>query len=203
MNNERIGSLRAWLEQASPGLEGLVGPLSRAWDCFRGSDQAGMKAGKLRKRNGSRIESPSWKPPVLEFVIERHGGVVSGSKLAPLQTWRLDLDAQTAEVYQGRSRVVRPREPRLDVRRLATEIASVAALRGASTDPRIEMRPNGGVLIIVGAISELTDGAKQTRVSRRRRFRVALHEAMREAGFRPDPAARGPRAEYMFLPGDP
>lgn len=53
-----------------------------------------MEAHKLL----SRMEQIVWEPPVLTFVIARHGGMVLGSTRAELQHWAVDLNKMTAEI---------------------------------------------------------------------------------------------------------
>ena len=43
-----------------------------------------------------RMENVEWHPPILTFLIERHGGTVLGSARAELQRWTVDLDRRTA-----------------------------------------------------------------------------------------------------------
>ena len=51
-----------------------------------------------------RMETPEWKPPLLEFWIERHGSCVMGSTRAELQKWSKDLDQLTASITGSRRR---------------------------------------------------------------------------------------------------
>jgi len=53
--------------------------LAESWATFEGNDSEGMTAEKLP----GRMEQVEWTPPVLNFVIERHGGACLGSSRAP------------------------------------------------------------------------------------------------------------------------
>ena len=109
-----VRQLRAHLDRV--GVDGMCGLLREAWPDLEGSDQEGMAPYKLTE---DRIEKPAWEPPVLTFVIERHGGTAQGSSRADLQTWVVDLDAGTANPEITGRRQLRPMSPRLDVRAIA------------------------------------------------------------------------------------
>src|SRR5262245_47135423 len=94
--------------------------LAACWPEFTGDD-GGMTGEKLL----GRMEEVVWQPPGLSFTVERHGGTVLGSSRATLQEWRLDLDKKTVWCEERRFRQVRARQPRLDVRALAEEVASL------------------------------------------------------------------------------
>jgi hypothetical protein len=51
---------------------GLDRALAGCWDGFRGSDEGGMESYKLLRR----MENVWWRPPILTFTIERHGGTL-------------------------------------------------------------------------------------------------------------------------------
>ena len=65
--------------------------LAEVWDDL-GGDSGGIAGHKLIRR----MEHVEWHPPLLTFVIERHGGTVLGSIRAEVQRWTVDLDRQTA-----------------------------------------------------------------------------------------------------------
>ena len=98
------------LERA--GVDGVCGLLREAWPDLKGSDQEGMAPYKLTE---DRIEQPAWEPPVLTFVIERHGGTAQGPCGPICRHGSLDLvPVQRKPAHQGR-RQLRPMSPRLDV----------------------------------------------------------------------------------------
>ncbi len=136
------------------------------------------RAGRLY----GRMESACWEPPLLTFEVERHGETVLGSKRAALQHWTIDVDAETATLAEGRYRLVRPRQPKLNVDPLANEIASLVLQRQA--DPRLTWYPDGHVLVHIGLILPQGRLAKQTVEGRRRRFRQGLDTALLSKGWK-------------------
>src|SRR5262245_40805290 len=119
--------------------------LADCWHEF-GGDDGGMTGQKLL----GRMEEVVWEPPILTFKIERHGGTVQGSSRATLQEWRLDLDKKTACCEERRFRQVRGRQPRLDVRALAEEVASLILRRQESG--RLKWYEDGRVRVLVGKV---------------------------------------------------
>jgi hypothetical protein len=67
--------------------------LAVCWHDLDGADQTGMDGGKLI----GRMEAVSWEAPILTFKIERHGATMCGSTRADVYTWRVDVNAGTAE----------------------------------------------------------------------------------------------------------
>src|SRR3954447_10558198 len=72
-------------------LEGL---LANAWNALDSGSCGGMKGKKLF----NRTENLWWDPPLILFVIERHGGTVMGSSRAELQHWEINLDIKLARI---------------------------------------------------------------------------------------------------------
>jgi len=155
----------------------LADLLADVWPLLSGSDEHSMRAHKI-----SRIESPSWAPPRLSFTIERHGGTVLGSKRAELQVWEVNLDDLTAQLVGGTYRQLVPNSPRLDIPKLAEEVAR--AVNENPDDPRLKWRPGEAVQPVLSRIIPSV-GPKQTVEGRRRRLRDALPEAMAEVGWEP------------------
>jgi hypothetical protein len=157
-----------------PGdLERLI---AACWHEFKG-DYGGMTGQKLL----GRMEEVVWQPPVLSFTVERHGGTVQGSSRATLQEWRLDLDRKTAWCEERRFRQVRGRQPRLDVRALAEEVASLI-LRHQG-DGRLRWYEDGRVRVLIGKVFPDGSAVAQTLVGRRKRFRQALREWLAVEGW--------------------
>ena len=108
-----------------------------------GSAEGGMTAAKVW-----RCEDLSWTPPILSFQIERHGGVVLGSKRAEMQTWTIDVTQATATLaYTGRRQLL-PNDPPLDVRRIAAQVA--ANVVSVQEDRAIDRSRSGSVRISGG-----------------------------------------------------
>jgi hypothetical protein len=78
----KLEDLRNFLSQLAPGpvvdVARVERQLCESWNELDGNQSGGMTAEKLLKRT----ENMTWKPPVLEFQIERHGATVSGSVYA-------------------------------------------------------------------------------------------------------------------------
>lgn len=91
---EKISKLREYLNTIPPGSiadpRALVPVLAECWAEFDGAGAESMRAAKLH-----RMEDVSWDPPVLAFVIERHGGTVLGSTRADLQSWGVNVETRT------------------------------------------------------------------------------------------------------------
>ena len=141
-----MDELRNYLNTLEPGpveetthLERL---LAEVWDDL-GGDNGGMAGHKLI----GRMEHVEWHPPVLTFVIERHGGTVLGSTRAELQRWSVDLDRQTATCECTGHRQLSPMARRVDVGSIADEVAR--KITSGEADDRLTLArrwacPGGG-----------------------------------------------------------
>lgn len=179
-------------EQGRTGLLTLLatvppGPITdtaelerRLADCWHelAGDHGGMEGRKLL----GRMEDVAWNPPLLTFTIERHGATVLGSTRATLQEWTVDLEKWTAYCVEARSRQVRPIQPRLDVRPLAEEIASLIVSR--KEDDRLRWYEDGRVRVLIGKVLPEGSAVKQTLAGRRSRFWTALAERLEGEGWR-------------------
>ena len=90
--DSKLNELRQFVTLCPPGpiqdTRTLSQLLAACWDDLEGGRVHGMNAGKLR-----RLEKAQWKPPTLEFLIERHGGTMMGSTRAELQLWEIHIEA--------------------------------------------------------------------------------------------------------------
>ena len=144
-----------------------------AWEEFDGSSATNMEPRKI----GGRIEDVHWNDPELSFVIERHGGYVSGSKRAELIRWVINLDTKSATWGQCGVRQLIPTAPKLDVRPIAQEIAGL--IFGRKEDDRLKWQDDNTVRVLIGkVIPEDGVAAKQTISSRRKRFRKELNNIL-------------------------
>jgi len=172
--------LRTFLDAQGAGPvvehEGLIARLVPVWPDLEGAGDQAMEPRKLR-----RMENPEWRPPVLTFTIERHGGTVHGSTRADRQTWTVNLDSATALPAESGYRQLRPRAAPLRVESL---VAEVVRLVGDSNDHEWLKwsADHETVRIAVGQIIP-AGGSKQTLDNRRRRFGATLQSAMAEAGW--------------------
>jgi hypothetical protein len=110
-------------------LEGL---LAGCLHEFENGDSERMHGGKLY----GRMEAVCWEPPLLRFIIERHGGMALGSTRAERHEWVLDVERKTAECTLLGYRQVRPRLPTLKIEPIVEEI--VDALQTKRADPRLK-----------------------------------------------------------------
>ena len=178
MTTQSIQDLREFAEGLMPGpitdRQRLIDLLERAWRDLAGGEDTKMEVDKL-----PRIEEPRWRPPCIEFIIERHGGAVLGSTRAELHTWVVDLDRERADIARTGHRRLQPMDPRLDVIPLAESLAQ--AIIEGKPDDRIKRMKDGSVRIETGSIIPLTN--KQTTAGRRKRLRCALVELLGPHGW--------------------
>jgi hypothetical protein len=152
------------------GREPLADPewldtmLADCWDLFAGSDQGGMEADKLL----GRMEDVVWTPPVLTFVVERHGGTVCGSTRAELQHWALDFNAMTATITGIGHRQVAPVAPRLSIKAIAEEVAQ--AILDCNPDERLRWLDDNVVRVRTSSVFPTGSGFKMTVKGRRMRL---------------------------------
>lgn len=170
-----------YLDSMGPGpIKKNIEDLERAvWNCwgeFDGTQE--MEGYKLLHR----MESVRWQPPILTFVIERHGATVLGSKYAELQKWELNLDTGKATVSGFRKRLVFPLSSRMNVRPYAEEIAGL--IMNQKEDDQLRWNKDGSVRVKIGEVA-LWGTNKQTIAGRRKRFRKALDELLSVSGWKP------------------
>jgi hypothetical protein len=175
-----LAALRRFLAAAGPGpiedAVALIALLAAVWPSLDGADDEAMASWKL-----GRMEGPEWRPPLLTFVIERHGGFVLGSTRAELQQWTVNLDTLTASVEVAGRRQLRPLAPRLNVARLVAEIMELVAA-GVEDDRLGWSADRQTVRVRISKIIP-ADGFQQTVAGRRKRFRDKLRAAMAASGW--------------------
>jgi len=190
----KMTELRDYLDASGPGaipnIDDLVALLTPLWPTLVGSDAEAMATRKL-----GRMEDPVWKPPLLRFRIERHGGTVLGSTRAAMQTWTVDLAKCTAAVVEDGHRQLRPQAPRLTVQPLVEELIQLIA--SGANDRRLTWSPDRtSVRVRIGEVIP-SAGAQQTVAGRRRRLRENLDPAIIAIGWQPGAA----RWTYVRDPG--
>ena len=172
--------LRTFLDAQGAGplvdTEGLIACLMPVWADLEGAGDEAMEPWKL-----GRMENPEWLPPVLTFVVERHGGTVLGSTRADRQTWTVNLDLATAIPATSGYRKIRPRAARLDVEPLVAEVMRLVV--DGIEDKRLKWSADHGTVRIAVGQFIPAGGPMQTVEGRRKRFRVKLESAMAEAGW--------------------
>lgn len=179
--DERLQPLSTYLRALSPGelLEQEAADTERllieCWRSLDGSADRGMNSYKL----AGRLEKLAWEPPILSFVIERHGGFVNGSTRGELQTWHVDTVQRTAEIaHIGRRQLV-SMDARLDVKALAVKVARI--IRAGVPDDKLKWASPTRVRVLIGQVIPETN--RQTTAARRRRFFVALGEELGPHGW--------------------
>jgi len=174
-----IQQLRDYLANIPPGsiadeseTESEVEQLLAAcWDSLVG-DSGGMTAEKL----SDRTEGMEWMPPELTFRIARHGGYVLGSTREEIQAWTVDLKAGERSCAQAGYRQVTKSRPRLDTGPIAEEIAKL--IEGGRSDPRLNWRKDGSVVVDIGKVIPTDGKPKQTIEGQRKRFWKDLDAAL-------------------------
>jgi hypothetical protein len=127
-----------------------------------------------------RTEGLEWKPPMLTFNIERHGGFVNGSTRAEVQKWEVDLDHETASLKGNGRRQIIPMDRRMDVTAIAAEIATI--INEQREDRRMKWLAANRVRILTGEVIPATN--RQTTTSRRKRFALELERLLLPLGWR-------------------
>ncbi len=165
----------------------LLDALIPCWDFFTGSDVERMAVRKL-----DRMEEPTWNPPVLTFIIERHGGTVLGSVYGDLQEWRVNMETRVAECETVRRRQLHPKQAAVNVESIADDLTRLI-LTGAE-DERLRRLRDGRVQVLTGVV--FPPGPRQTFEGRRKRLQAALEKRLAAHGwerrgsywqFRPSP----------------
>lgn len=151
--------------------------LVACWQQLDGGDAQGMAFYKLR----GRMEEVEWEPPILSFTIERHGATVMGSTRADLQRWQVNVDERTAICWTAGTRQVYPRQPPLDVRSIAEEIAQLVV--NHQEDERLRWKKDGSVHVNISRILPEGSAVKQTLEGRRIRMRDAVQERLNQEGW--------------------
>lgn len=155
-----------------------------SWHEFSGSGQTSMEAWKILRDNGP--EKVTWNPPLLSFVIDRHGATVLGSTRAERQQWTLNIDGRTAEHMQIGFRQLYPNAPKLNVRSLAERVCKVVQEGQSSTsdllsDGIVVWKNADELIVFQGKLIPKT--VQRTTIGRRKRFRVDLKQKMRAIGW--------------------
>jgi hypothetical protein len=179
---QAIGNLRATLDRIAIGpvssdQEDLVRrSLAEAWEHLPGSDEESTDAYKLH-----RAENLQWQPPILSFVLERHGGTVVGSSRAALHNWEADLNLRQARIVRLGRRQLTSQDERLNVKPLAEEVAK--AIIKHRSKRWLNWKEANQVQIDIGELIPATNA--QTTAGRRKRFHDALTTRLAVEGWAP------------------
>jgi hypothetical protein len=168
--------LTSLLNEMEPGPVGnttdLEKALALAWDDLSGLGDGGMDCWKLF----DRMEKVVWQPPILSFVIERHGGTVCGSSRAERQHWNVNLDTMTAEITKTGHRQLEPMAKGVDVEPMKEEI--VKKILAGEEDQRLRWIDSGVVQVVLSRIFLDGSAYKRTIEGRRRRLREAVKKEL-------------------------
>ena len=150
--------------------------LKESWgelDCHNG----GMNGSKLI----DRMEDVLWDPPELKFKIERHGAVVNNSIYAEVQAWTINVEEKNASFSIDSKRKLYKKQPRVDVKPIAKEIALL--IISGKKDTRLDWHNGERVKISIGKIFPKGSAVQQTLTGRRKRFRQHLTELLKDKGW--------------------
>ena len=182
-----IQELRTKLDALPPGrvdvelCGGLVDLLADCWDSLPGASETSMTQ---RKISTERVEELTWEPPFLSFIIERHGGLVQGSKSAEVHKWTVDVESGKSVCRAAGFRRLKKFAERMDTQELARELVELIERR--VDDPRLTLTGDTCVKVNVSHVIP-DDAAKQTTHGRRKRFRSDMEALMHAAGWRKRP----------------
>jgi hypothetical protein len=149
--------------------------LKDCWPWLKGSGEAKTFANKL-----FRAENLRWKPPILTFQLERHGGTVNGSSRAELHYWHVDLEQSTATIDKTGRRQLKKMAPRMDTQLKAQEVADNILNERDHSSLNWENNREYVVIVIDKIIPK---AVPQTTQTRRQRFRKELNKIMLEQGW--------------------
>jgi len=162
--------------------------LSACWTQLEGSNQEGTTPEKLL----GRTEKMIWSPPLLTFMIERHGRTVSGSTRADLHTWQVNFKNMTARIVRRSFRQLEPTQSRLDIKPLVEKIIQAVA-SDSNADGITWVQERKMVKVVVSHFVP-DNCCEQTLATRRKRFRICLDERMENLGWN-----RKPGRFYVYL----
>jgi hypothetical protein len=163
--------------QVGPVTGNIEYHLSSCWEHFERDDE-GMSSNKLL----GRMEDIYWNPPILTFVIERHGGTALGSTRAELQQWELNMNKRTATCQEIGYRQIYPKQAKIDVSPIAKEIAQLIITH--QKDERLKWNKNGDVSIQIGRILPEGSAVTRTLAGRRKRLRKQIDELLINEGWK-------------------
>ena len=176
-----MNKLKEHLASLVPGpvadIATLAKLLAACWDEFNGSDEGGMAAYKLL----NRMENVRWTPPILSFVVERHGWAVCGSTRDELQHWELNLDTHEATITKSGYRQREAVAARLPIKSMAEVIAQ--AILDGKEDDRLHRLDDNTVKIRASSIFPSGSGFKRTVEGRRKALCQYIDEILAERGW--------------------
>jgi len=179
----KLDQIRKFLESQPAGplspeiSSSVMGMVIGVWDLLPNSALHATSAYKI-----GRAEDVHWEPPVLSFVLERHGATAMGSTRAELHLWRLNLETGNLEGDTTRYRQLYPRAKSLNVNPIAENLAK-AIISKDTSDERLDWKNSNRVKLRMALIIP-DDTHARTVVDRRKRFRKALNEILLPNGWK-------------------
>lgn len=150
--------------------------LADAWDDFA-SDDGGMEPYKLLRP----LEAVSWSPPVLSFVIERHGSLAVGGTRAERQHWHVDVEVGTATLGKTGWRQDRPQQEGYPVKKAAAEVTET--IRNGQKHDRVQWDGPNKVKLMTTKLFPEGSGYRRTVEGQRKRFRSYVTAALIADGW--------------------
>lgn len=179
-----VEKLRQLVASLTPGnvrksvYSDIESALAACWEKLGGFTDGGMTRDKL----SSRIETVRWEPPVLSFMIERHGALVVGrSSRAELQTWYVDTNELKASLGQSSYRQMRPMDNPFDTHAATQELTDIIHQKSVG-DPQIKWLDDSTIKIVTAAVVPETNN--RTTSARRKRLIIALAAKLERDGWR-------------------
>lgn len=151
--------------------------LADAWDDLV-SDDGGMEPYKLLRP----LEAVSWTPPILSFVIERHGGLAVGGTRAERQHWHVDVEAGTATLGKVGWRQNKPQRDDFPVLK-ATAAEVTEAIRNGQNHDRLQWDGPNKVKLLTTKLFPEGSGYRRTVEGQRKRFRSYVTAALIADGW--------------------
>jgi len=150
------------------------GFLYECWKSLHGSNVQNTTPEKV-----CRLESLNWNPPILSFILERHGGTVNGSTRGELHHWEVDLKNGCAHISKIGHRQLAPKAPCWSAKSAAEEVSKkIIALED---DPRLVWN-NERTEVWIPLRTFIHGKFQRTIFSRRHRFLEHLRKFLMTAG---------------------
>src|SRR5690349_20474528 len=126
------------------------------------------------------MEQPEWKPPVLTFLIERHGATRIGSSRAERHKWTINVETKEAHCAAAGYRQVFKRDQPFHADEEVEEVVDLI-LKG-SDDPGLKWSADRSTVRVL--IGEWVDANNaRTKQGRSHRFRKALKDGLARVGW--------------------
>lgn len=155
--------------------------LAACWHELAGGTEQNMEGAKIYSAlfPYNRMEDVQWNPPLLSFVIERHGRQTAGSTRAEVHEWTVNCETRQAAITGSVLRSIGGTDKKLDVGPLAEEVARLVLER--KNDPRLKWQDQGRVKVAIATFIPTTNW--RTTKGRQDRFRKAVVAIVGQQGW--------------------